>query len=118
MARDRIDPNDATIAQVWGQKHRAADILAAPLVLTPSKGKRIIVQSWQFLTDRAATGPPIITFSSPGSDSVTWKFTVAGQVNAQGWPYFVTLDDVALTITLAGGSGGTFAELQVGYLEI
>ena len=116
MARSYITPEEATLAQVWGQKHRAADIIAGPLTLTPSPGKRIIVQSWQFVSDR--TGTTLVTWASGGSDSVTWRAPGTAQVNAQGWPYFVTLDDVPLTVTFSGSSGGTHAELQVGYFEV
>jgi len=116
MSRTYINAEDAAIAQVWGQAHRAADILSAPLTLTPSPGKRIIIQSWQFISDR--TGTTLLTFASAGVDSVTWRAPGVQQVNAQGWPYFVAKDDVPITIAFSGSTGGTYAELQVGYFEI
>lgn len=116
---NQMTASEAQISYVRDQRHRfVTNLNSSALTITPTPGKKIIIQSWAFKTDGTVSASTTLTFASTGVDSIVYK-NPSGQVVVQGFPWFVGDFDVAVTVTLAGlGGVPTYADLAVGFLEI
>lgn len=118
MAEKHMTADEAQFAYVYQQKHRFVDLLAGAATITPTPGRKIIIQSVLFRTDATMTNGTL-TFASTGVDSVVYRGVAAAtQIQIQAFPYFAAALNEPITVTLAGNSGGTYGEVHVGYLEI
>ncbi len=110
--------DEAQVNAIYGQYHRFVSVLNGTVVtiIPRDPAKRIIVQSWNFKADGTWTGGTL-TFTSAGVDTVIQRSVSTAEIPKQGFPFFVTADGQSITITPAGQSAGTYADLLLGITE-
>lgn len=104
---------EAMLMRWWNTQHKAFSIFAAPVAITPTPDKRIIIQFISFFSDMTT---PLVTISCTGVDSVVLRYAASAPWRqAEAIFCGATNEDVTFT---AGTSGGTASDIWVSYYEL
>jgi hypothetical protein len=120
-----LTSNEGKLAQIWNARHKFIETVtlgvSTPYTMTPSPGKRIIINSIIAQVSHATTTiATLITATSPGVELAHVSATPAGGAQSrywQGWPWFVANRDQPITFSGGQTGSGKWATITLGYFE-